>query len=390
MLTDLIVRAVAGDAGAPLTPVARNRCGTVVSALGLACNVLLCAGKALVGVAVGSVSIVADAVNNLSDASSNVVSLLGFRLAAKPADTEHPFGHGRYEYLSGLVVATLVTAIGIELLLASFRKICEPAPTEFGPAVVAVLLVSAAVKLWMASLNARMGRRIGSTTLEATATDSRNDVITTLAVLGAAVLSRLTGFDLDGWAGLLVGAFVVASGVGLVGEAVSPLLGKAPDPELVRHVHDKVMGYPGVLGTHDLMVHDYGPGRRFASAHVEMPAELDPLASHETIDRIERDLAAERLPTVLHYDPIVTRGDGTDLRGWLEGRLRLIDRRLSVHDVRQDGTGDEETVTLHCVLPHDVPMDDAELLRDILAAVAERRPGAACAVTIDHGYDTGE
>ena len=240
----------------------------------------------------------------------------------------------------------------------------------------------------MARFNHALARRIDSVTLEATSQDSKNDVITTSAVLAAGIVSRLTGIDLDGVAGLAVGAFIVWSGFELVRDTLDPLLGQAPDPKLVSHIHDTIMSYPGVLGTHDLMVHDYGPGRKFASAHVEMAAEIDPIRSHEVLDSIEHYFAdEENLPLVLHYDPIVTFDpEDRDLRHWVSDQAKTIDGRLTVHDVRttrQDGT---LHVSLDCVRPHDLPMTDEELSARICKILHERCADAVCHVTVDSSY----
>ena len=285
----------------------RSAYGKAASLVGIGCNVLLFAGKLVAGLLSSSVAIMADAVNNLSDASSSLISLLGFKLADRPADAEHPYGHGRFEYLSGMTVAVMIVAIGVELLRSSVGKIFAPEPIVFSWVSVGVLAASIVVKCWMAAFNANMGRRIGSTTLEATASDSRNDVITTSAVLLCTMIARLTGLDLDGYVGAAVAVFILVSGVSLIKETLNPLLGNAPSPELVGRIREKLMSYPGVLGVHDLMIHDYGPGRQFASVHVEMSARRDPIESHEVIDGIERDfLKDERLHLVVHYDPVAT------------------------------------------------------------------------------------
>ena len=386
-MTEWIIRHFVPNAGDVGSAEVRGRYGTVASVVGIVANVLLCLAKGGVGLLSGSVSIVADAVNNLSDASSNIVSLLGFKLASRPADERHPYGHGRYEYLSGLVVATLVTAIGIELVTSSADKIVNPGPTEFGVPVVAVLVASVAVKLWLAAFNGTVGRRISSATLQATAVDSRNDVISTTGVLLAAIVSHLSGFDLDGWVGLAIGAFVVVSGLRLVHETVSPLLGQAPDPELVRHIHDTIMGYPGVLGTHDLMVHDYGPGRLIASAHVEMAAEEDPLASHDTIDNIEEAFRREGLLVILHYDPIVTDdATVTDMRGWIAEHVREIDPRLTIHDLRCVPGPTHTNVIFDVVRPHDLALTDDELREEVSRIVCAHYPKAVCKITVDASY----
>ena len=391
-VTDLLVRIFVKDWQNADDPAVRTRYGQFAGIVGIVCNVALSAAKGAIGLLAGSVSIVADAVNNLSDAASNIVSLLGFKLASKPADPHHPYGHGRFEYLAGLVVAILVAAVGLELLQTSFDKILNPTPTDFSAPLVAVLVLSMAVKLWMMAFNRSIGTRISSETLEATAVDSRNDVVATGAVLASAVVSALTGFDLDGWAGLAVGAFIVWSSVGLIRDTVNPLLGTAPDPTFVEHVREKIMSYPGVLGTHDLMVHDYGPGRQFASAHVEMAAETDPMESHDTLDNIEQDFKDEDgLIITLHYDPIVTNDPHTaDLRNWLDERVRTIDPRCSVHDLRTVPGPTHVNVIFDCVRPADLPLSADELRDQVAAVVKERVPNAVCKITVDESYVSSE
>lgn len=387
-MTSWLIRTFVPNAGDTGDPAVRTRYGLVASMTCIVCNVLLCMGKGAVGLVSGSVSIVADAVNNLSDASSNVVSLLGFKLASRPADEDHPYGHGRYEYLAGLVVAVLVCAIGINLVGSSVEKIMSPEPTEFGPAVVIVLVGSMAVKLWMATFNRRLGRAISSETLEATAVDSRNDVIATAAVLASAVVSQLVGIDLDGWAGLAVGGFILWSGVQLIREAVSPLLGKVPDPAYVEHIRDKIMSYPGVLGTHDLMVHDYGPGRQFASAHVEMAAEGDPLDQHDLLDNIEQDFKDdEGLVMTLHFDPIVTNDPQVrDMRHWIDLAVKDIDERLSIHDLRCVPGPTHTNVIFDCVRPTDCALSASELRARVSELVRDHYPRAVCKITVDESY----
>ena len=387
-MTSWLIRTFVPNAGDTGDPTVRTRYGLVASMTCIVCNVLLCMGKGAVGLVSGSVSIVADAVNNLSDASSNVVSLLGFKLASRPADEDHPYGHGRYEYLAGLVVAVLVCAIGINLVDSSVEKIMSPEPTEFGPAVVVVLVGSMAVKLWMAAFNRRLGRAISSETLEATAVDSRNDVIATAAVLASAVVSQLVGIDLDGWAGLAVGGFILWSGIQLVREAVSPLLGKVPDPAYVEHIRDKIMSYPGVLGTHDLMVHDYGPGRQFASAHVEMAAEGNPLDQHDLLDNIEQDFKDdEGLVMTLHFDPIVTNDPQVrDMRHWIDLAVKDIDERLSIHDLRCVPGPTHTNVIFDCVRPTDCALSASELRARVSELVRDHYPRAVCKITVDESY----
>lgn len=387
-MTEWLIHRFIKDADQTSLPRVRDAHGTLASVVCIVCNVLLCVAKALVGLAAGSLSVVADAINNLSDASSNIVSLVGFKLASRPADKGHPYGHGRIEYLSGVIVAFLILLVGVELVKSSVEKILKPEPVDFSLVTVAVLVASIAVKAWMARFNSALGRRIDSVTLEATAQDSKNDVITTAAVLAAGAVSQLTGLDLDGWAGLAVGAFIVWSGFSLVRETLDPLLGQAPDPKLVQHIHDTIMSYPGVLDTHDLMVHDYGPGRRFASAHVEMPAEISPLKSHQVLDSIEHYFCDEEgLPLVLHYDPIVTFDPkDRDLHHWLSEQVKAIDPRLTIHDVRVTQEGGAQHVSLDCVRPHGLTLSDDELSDMVCQIVHRRYPKAVCHVTVDASY----
>ena len=306
-MTDWLSKLFVKNYGRVNDPAVRVGYGVLAGMVGIVLNVALCLAKGVVGLAVGSVSIVADAVNNLSDASSNVVSLIGFKLASRPPDRGHPYGHGRFEYLAGLVISVLVTAVGIELARSGIERILKPEPVEFGWALVVVMLLSSAVKAWMMGFNDTLGRRIESEALRATGIDSRNDALSTLAVLACALISRFTGLQLDGWVGLTLGVFVLVSGLGLVSEAVSPLLGEAPSPELVAHIRDEILSQPGVLGMHGLMVHDYGPGRKFATAHAVMAAETDPLKAHATLEEIEQRVREnDGIEMTLHWDPVVT------------------------------------------------------------------------------------
>ena len=391
-MTEWLVRRFVARSEDTKDAAVRSAYGQFAGIVGIICNLALCAAKAAVGLISGSISIVADAVNNLSDASSNIISLLGFKLASKPADPDHPYGHGRYEYLSGLVVAVAVLAIGIELVKSSVEKILSPTPVEFSAALVVVLALSIGMKLWMAAFNARIGRRINSETLLATAIDSRNDVISTGAVLASAVVAHLTNLNLDGWVGAAVGAFILWSGVGLVRDTVNPLLGQAPTPELVEHIRSKIMSYPGVLGTHDLMVHDYGPGRQFASAHVEMAAEADPMESHDLIDNIEQAFKDEdHLIVTLHYDPIVTDDpEVADMRNWINQAVKIIDRRLSIHDLRTVPGPTHTNVIFDCVRPQGLTLTESQLKRRIDDIVRDHYPSCRCVITIDESYVSSE
>lgn len=370
----------------------RTKVGALVGVVCITLNVLLCLGKGLVGVLSGSVSIVADALNNLSDASSNIVSVLGFKLASRPADPEHPYGHGRFEYLSGLVVAVLVLLIGVELVKSSVDKIIHPTDVEFSLALVGMLLGSMGIKQWMAHLNRVLGERINSETLLATAQDSKNDVLATGAVLACAIVARVTGVNLDAWAGLAVGLYIGWSGVELIRDTVSPLLGQAPDPELVSHIRSKIMSYPGVLGTHDLMVHDYGPGRQFASAHVEMAAETDPLESHDTLDNIEQAFKDDDgLIVTLHYDPIITNDPHVvDMRNKIDAMAKSLDGEASIHDLRCVPGPTHTNVIFDCLHPAECELSPGEFKARLGEMVVAQYPDAVPKITVDEDYVSAE
>ena len=367
----------------------RTAYGNLVSLVGMACNILLCIGKLLAGTLFGSIAIMADALNNLSDASSNVVSLIGFRLAAKAPDAEHPYGHARYEYLAGLVVSVTILAIGLSLLKESALKVLHPTPVAFSWLSIGVLAASILVKLWLSGFNRAVGKKINSETLMATAADSRNDVLTTGAVLLSTILCSLTGYGIiDGIMGVGVAAFILWSGWGLVMDTLSPLLGESPSPELVEHIERTVMSYPGVLGVHDLMVHDYGPGHQFASLHVEFPAETDPLTAHDVIDNIENDfLKKDRLQVTIHYDPIVTADASVGvLRARLKEHARQLDPQLSIHDLRIVPGDSHTNVLFDLVFPAGYTGDIDQMLAKMCQFVKEQDPKYCCVVKVEQSY----
>ena len=367
----------------------RTAYGNLASLVGMACNILLCIGKLLAGTLFGSIAIMADALNNLSDASSNVVSLIGFRLAAKAPDAEHPYGHARYEYLAGLVVSVTILAIGLSLLKESALKVLHPTPVVFSWLSIGVLAASIFVKLWLSGFNRAVGKKINSETLMATAADSRNDVLTTGAVLLSTILCSLTGYGImDGIMGVGVAAFILWSGWGLVMDTLSPLLGESPSPELVEHIEQTVMSYPGVLGVHDLMVHDYGPGHQFASLHVEFPAETDPLTAHDVIDNIENDfLKKDRLQVTIHYDPIVTADASVGvLRARLKEHARQLDPRLSIHDLRIVPGDSHTNVLFDLAFPAGYTGDIDQMLAKMCQFVKEQDPKYCCVVKVEQSY----
>ena len=335
-MTSLLLKLFVPDHAHSAEPMVRSRVGTLSGTVGIACNTLLFALKLLCGILTGSVSITADALNNLSDASGSVVTLLGFKLAGRPADEDHPYGHARYEYLTGLAVAVLILFIGFELAKSSVAKIFAPEPVEISPLVVGILLASIGVKLWMCLFNRRLGRLIQSTALLATAADSRNDCITTAAVLAAGLVEQFVRIPVDGFMGLAVAVFILYSGISLARDTISPILGENGAPELRQQMAEFLRTQPKVLGFHDLMVHDYGPGHRFATVHVEMDHREDPLLCHTLIDKMERIcLRSFGVHLVIHHDPVIT-GDPEQeqMRCRVMELLVEIDPRLTIHDFR--------------------------------------------------------
>ena len=368
-------------------PKYRSAAGRLSGIAGIVSNVMLFIGKFIIGTLSGSVSITADAMNNLSDASSAVVTLIGFKLAEKPADEDHPYGHARYEYLSGLAVAALIVVIGFELAKSSVEKIFHPAEVVFSAPLVVVLAGSILVKLWLALFNTRLGKRIDSTTLLATAADSRNDVISTGVVLLAAVLEKAFGWKLDGYMGLGVAIFILYSGAMLAKDTISPLLGESASPELQKEIIALIKQEPAVLGYHDLMVHDYGPGQRFGSLHVEMDQRQDPLYCHELIDNLERECLRESgVHLVIHYDPVVIGDPETDeIRTLLTQTLTAFDSRLTLHDFRMVKSGHINLI-FDIAMPHDLCGQEKEIRKALENALAENRQGTYyLVITFDKG-----
>lgn len=357
--------------------------GALAGAVGIGCNVLLALLKLTAGILSGSVAIAGDGINNLTDSASSVVTLLGFRMAQRPADKEHPYGHGRYEYVSGVVVAALVLLAGAELAKSSVEKILHPEAVPFTPLTLGILIFSILLKLWMTGFNRKLGRRICSRTLEATAQDSRNDVIATGAVLVCFLLDALFHIHLDGFAGLGVAVFVLWSGISLCRDTISPLLGMEADAETVRQLEALVLAHRRVLGIHDLQIHDYGPGKRFATIHAEMDAAETPLEAHDQLDHIEQE-ALRRLGIhlVIHYDPVV-RQDWEQYRTLAEQCLAEVLTEATIHDLRVVTYHWQETLTFDLAVPYDCPMTDEE----ITAAMEQHLSAHSCPLPVHLAID---
>ena len=361
--------------------------GRLAGAAGLTANVLLFAAKLAIGALSGSVAILADAFNNLSDAGSSIVTLVGFKLSSAPPDAEHPFGHGRMEYLSALGVAALIIAAGFELFLSAVDKIRHPALPEFGVLTIVVLALAIAVKLWMALFYKKIGNTIRSEALKASCADSRNDVICTGVVLLTSLIGWLSGVAIDGYVGLLVALFVIWSGFTVIKETVSPLLGQAPDPEMVQDIKNTVMAHPGIIGVHDLMIHNYGPGRLVLSLHAEVSCHEDMMRSHDLIDCVERELSRKyRAIACIHMDPVDSGNEEVEaLKITVETILEDIDPRLTMHDFRVVFGETHTNLIFDVVAPFDFK-DEASVKAELQRRVTVVNPHLFTVVTVEHSF----
>lgn len=366
-------------------PQIREKSGRVAGAVGIVTNLVLFVIKLVAGFVSGSVAVMADAVNNLTDSGSSIVMLVGFKLAGKPADEKHPFGHARIEYLSGVIVSFIVLFLGLELGKTSIEKIISPEPADFSVMALAILGVSILIKLWQCFFYRSVGKTIRSDTVFATSSDSRNDVIATSVVLLGAVITKLTDLNLDGFLGLAVAVFIVVSGVKLIMETGNPLLGMAPDEELVKTIYEKILSYEGIFGIHDLTVHNYGEGKCFASVHCEVPAERDILVSHDIIDNIERDFQRDLgIHLVIHLDPIVTEDERTNkLREQVRKLLHVVYPEASLHDFRVVWGVTHSNVVFDVAVPFSLKESDQQIKDRIDQAVKTLDPDYRTVLTID-------
>lgn len=367
----------------------RTDYGVLTSVVGILCNVLLFAGKLAVGMVMRSVSVMADAFNNLSDAASSVIGFVGVKMAGKPADREHPFGHGRIEYIAALVVAFLVIQVGLTFFKSSLDKIRHPEDLSFDLVSMLILTASVAVKLWLGRFNKALGKRINSSVMQAAAADALGDVVTTLATMGSILFFHFTQINIDGFVGLLVSLVVMWAGIGIARDTLEPLIGQPVDPKLYRKISEFVESYDGILGSHDLIVHNYGPTRSLASIHAEVPNDVDIETSHEIIDRIERD-AARKLGIflVIHMDPVAVRDERvTELKEQVTAELKKIDERLSLHDFRIVDGEQQINLIFDVVVPHSYSDKDmTQLHLDIVEKVSGLDPRYQCVVTLENGY----
>lgn len=367
----------------------REAYGSFCGIAGILFNLLLFAAKALIGLLSGSIAILADAFNNLSDAGSSLITLIGFRLASQKPDPGHPFGHGRMEYISGLIVSMIILLMGFELLRTSFEKILHPELPEWSPLILVILLLAILVKFYMAYYNRTIGRKIQSPAIQAAATDSISDCLATALVLIATVVGHFAHLAIDGWCGLLVSFFILYAGIQSAKDTINPLLGQAPDPEFIQSIHRILAEYPDICGIHDLIVHNYGPGRVMISLHAEVPSDSDLVTIHEIIDQAERRLGKElHCAAVIHMDPIATHDEHVlQLRTQTSALLCELDERLRLHDFRIVPGKTQTNLIFDIECPSDL-MEHADALTAQLEHLVKERLGAQyhTIVTVDSLY----
>ena len=370
------------------SPHVRHSYGMLCGIVGIVLNILLFAGKFLAGTISHSIAITADAINNLSDAGSSFITLAGFKLASQKPDPDHPYGHGRIEYLSGLFVSLLIILMAVELIKTSFNKIIHPTETTISPLVIVILVVSILVKFYMSVYNSKVGKQIDSAALLATAADSRGDMLATLLVLISSAIAYFFGIQIDGYCGLLVGLFILYAGFNAAKETINPLLGKAPDKEYVEKIEEIVTSHDLILGIHDMMIHDYGPGRVVVSLHAEVPSDGDILEMHDLIDHIEHDLSEMcNCEAVIHMDPIsVNDPETAELKEKIRSIITSIDENLQFHDFRIVKGPTHTNLLFDVLVPYKFPIKDSELIVMIDRKVKELNPAYFIVVKVDHTY----
>ena len=384
----LLIRIFVKDHENTDDPRVRERYGKFAGVVGIVSNLILCIMKILIGLVSRSIAIIADGINNLADASSSIITLVGFKLASQPEDEDHPYGHARIEYLTGLFISIVIIVIGLQLLRTSIDKILHPDPLEFSCLTIIILVAAILIKLWQSLFNRSIGRKIRSVTLIATAADSRNDVISTSAVLISVIVGKFTGIQIDGYMGSLVALFIIWSGIQLVRETTSPLLGEAPDQELVDSIAEIVKKEPGVLGIHDLMVHNYGPGKIFASMHIEVDADGDLMESHDMIDNIEKRIKDElHVEFVVHMDPVKTDDPLiTKMKKIIADALLPLDGVDNIHDFRIVPGPTHTNIIFDVVLAADCSLSEKEITGIAAEAARSVDNDFYVVITFDHAY----
>ena len=373
------------SADGKISPDVRRACGSAVSIVGIIANILLAAFKMLAGILSGAISITADAMNNLSDAGSQVVSFISFKISGKPADRDHPFGHARIEYVASMIVSFIVLLVGFELMTDSVSKIFNPEPATYNALVIVILVASIAVKLWLFVFGRSAAKKINSEVVKAAATDSLSDAIATSAVLASIIICSATGFDTDGYMGVIVAVIVMIAGIKILNETKNSILGSAPEPELIDEIVRITREYPEALGIHDMVVHNYGPGNTIASFHVEVDGMQNVFHTHDVIDTIEKRLFSElSVRATVHMDPIVTDDDRVnELREKVLALVRQIDERLDLHDFRFVEGVTHSNLIFDVNVPFEIKMSDDEVKRAISLKISELDPNYFAVMTVD-------
>lgn len=381
----LFAKLFISDSSDVKNPAVRQAYGILCGAMGIFFNLVLFAGKFAAGMLSHSIAITADAFNNLSDAGSSIITLIGFKMAGQQPDSDHPFGHGRIEYISGLLVSVLILLMGAELLKSSFLKILQPEELSFSPVILFILIASILVKCYMCFYNRAIGKKIESAAMQATATDSLSDTLATTAVLIATLVSHFTGIAIDGWCGILVGIFICYSGICAAKDTISPLLGQAPDKEFVDRIYEIVNSYPDILGVHDLIVHNYGPGRTLISLHAEVPADGSLIVLHDRIDTIEHDLKNQlQCHAVIHMDPVCVGDEETiHLKQLVQGYLKDIDDTLTMHDFRICAGPTHTNLIFDVVVPYHFRLSDNELIAALTQKIQADNPNYYPVIEVD-------
>lgn len=387
-MTDFLIRRFVPNYEKTGEPTVRERYGVLSGGVGIVLNLLLALGKLLAGLLTGSIAVTADAFNNLSDAGSSVVTLVGFRLAGQKPDDEHPFGHGRMEYLTGLAVSVAILFVGVELGKSSIDKILHPAAVTFSWVSAAILAVSILAKLWLNRFNTKLSRAVSSPAMAATAADSLSDAAATAVILAGALISRFFHVELDAWLGVLVAAFILKAGWGAAKDTIDPLLGQSPAPELVADIHKTVLAHTQIVGLHDMIIHDYGPGRRMMSFHAEVPMDADIMEVHDVIDDVERELyETYRIQTSIHMDPIAVNDQRVNAaRAMTEELVRGIDPRMSIHDFRMTDGESHTNLIFDVLAPHSVKLTDSQIKERIAGALEGREETYYAVVQVDRAF----
>lgn len=388
-MADFLAKLFIKDYENTKSPAVRAAYGELSGVVGIIVNVLLSAAKFFVGTVTGSISVSADAVNNLSDAGSSVVTLVSFKLSKKPADKDHPYGHGRIEYISALIVSFLILMMGFELFRSSIDKIRHPAPVVFSVVALVILLLSIAAKLWLAYFNHCLGKKIDSAATKAVVSDSLSDTAATAVALAALLLSLVTDFPVDGWFGIVVALFIFRSGIEILKDTIGLLLGRPPEKERFEEIEHEILSYDGVVGVHDLIIHDYGPGRSFASVHAEVPANIDIMESHDTIDVIERELQRKfGMLVSIHMDPVVTDDACvTEAKALCQDVIHSIDPCLTLHDFRMVTGPTHTNLIFDTVVPPEFHLNDRALCDTISEKLSKIDERYFAVVTVDRAFN---